>query len=290
MNFFDAISIKETNEKLANLQPIFTLINNIVDLEFKKALFNLYSSNLKEWKIVASILNAAYTQDKTTFCLSREGFISLIKADPNCPGLFKSINNTVWGQYRDMLTQTEDPISKRSLKPLLRELKPAVKGPPGFNKAAIFQIIESQFVLMMAKKVGMQGLDLQEKNVVKFYDDKIIANQIPSFLDANNPSKFPERVPISTPIYQLGNIFCVRAGDEYAQIKDVRLDHEQIFILEDAQKINKTLKNQFKYVKIEDCDAPLVSESKIESGKLVITKKKLNESFFKFKEVNNVQA
>jgi hypothetical protein len=58
-----------------------TFLNLVKETEFRELLTKLYNSDSTQLKLTATILNAIYTEGKTTFFLSKRSLLALIKSD-----------------------------------------------------------------------------------------------------------------------------------------------------------------------------------------------------------------
>lgn len=155
--FCESIKITESMIKLCQTSKV----DEINSVEMQKILINLYSSKQAPTKIIASMLNAMFTQEATVFITSKISCGYLAKRDPNID--FVSFRSPVY--KKAMATLIENEVIK-------------MLEPPRNRKAGLYQVIDPMLLAIIDEVVGKKFRNKKEEKVKEwFFSKSVLKNE-----------------------------------------------------------------------------------------------------------------
>ena len=159
-NLIETILSSQPEESLSKLTRTTKDIT-LLPYGAKEVCTPFYNSTMLEVKILASILNAIFTERKATFLLSKRILDSLVKQDGNLER--NSLDSQSFSKF----------ISWLSDKNIIREVKPSTK-----DKAAVYELSSPDLIDAFDRLVGQDYRAAQKTRCIKVYEAEQVSEQV----------------------------------------------------------------------------------------------------------------
>lgn len=136
-------------------------LSKIEDAELKEFLKTLYAKKDFKQKMLATLLNAMFTEYKATFLFSQSILLKLITSDANTKR--SSLSGKEYGSFLAFLTV--NGLFKR-----LRDNRSTKQ-----HVASVLELTDNALLISFSKRVGAEFLALQKSNCVNVFDAYVAA-------------------------------------------------------------------------------------------------------------------